>query len=40
MTVGTSKKDEHLKELERDHVCDAWRLEVIRIVSEKDKDSN
>ena len=34
-TIGTSKKDEVLKTLERDHICDPWKLEVVKIVSER-----
>lgn len=36
-TVGTSESEEHLAELERDHVCDPWKLEVIGIVAARVK---
>ena len=31
MTVGTAEEAAHLKELERTHKCEEWRLEVIRV---------
>jgi hypothetical protein len=32
VTVGTALEDEALKALEADHICDPWRLEVLRIL--------
>ncbi|MBB5059102.1 hypothetical protein HDF16_003825 [Granulicella aggregans] len=37
LTVGTGETEEHMKILERDHVCDRWRLEVIEIARQRSK---
>jgi hypothetical protein len=37
LTVGTAVTEEHLKELERAHICDPWRLEVIGVTVERSK---
>ncbi len=35
VTVGTAEETAALEELESDHKCEAWRLEVIRAVLSK-----
>jgi len=39
ITVGTAKETEALKVLEADHICDPWKLEVIKVVFSKSSPS-
>jgi hypothetical protein len=34
-TVGTAEQSEHLRTIEDAHVCDTWRLDVIKVVAGK-----
>jgi hypothetical protein len=40
MTVGATERPGSLPEIEHDHVCDPWKLEVIDIVSNKRARTN
>jgi hypothetical protein len=37
VTVGTAEESAALLELERVHICDPWKLEVIKIVLAKER---
>ena len=34
-TVGTAAEADDLKVIEHEHICDPWKLEVIRVVTSK-----